>query len=385
MKNIIITPTFEGHFQYIKKYLESFKKYAQDDNYLISFLISIKEQKKFYKLIKDYASLPIDVLLFENILDEFGVKGSPEDILKKYGKFSYQTIKKYYAMLHYNKEDRFLVLDSESMLVRDTDIGKLFSDFFSNPFISISHLNQRISISDFLQRVVDNDAFLGLDNGIWCLENFVWFYEGHILRDMIKELGTPFQIINKVHLHNKGDSSLAGVFEIELYQNFIYKHRQKYKYKIVNVNKGLQNYIPANMLREYNQNLDALHVGNCGILERCTDFITNENYKYFAEFMKDNRFNIIRCDYTNLKNYQLQKAFLDIVKPNILAASQAHAFGVNNAQIILLKQTKYYQKLCRHTKKFTDFMGNFFEPFSIIWYVLKLIFYLPKFYKRYNF
>lgn len=378
MKNIIITPTFVGHFQFITPYIKSFKKYAVGHNYLISFLISNAEKKKFSKIVRNFPSLPIEVLYFEDILQEFGITEAPDAILQKYGKFSYQTLKKFYAMLHYGKDARFLVLDSESMLINKTNMGNLFQDFFDNPFISYSYLKQRTKISPFLQRVVDNDNFLGLNNGIWCLENFVWFYEGHILRDMIKELGTPFQIINKVHLHNKGDSSLAGVFEIELYQNFIYKHRQKYKYKIVNVNQGLQNYIPASMLREYNQNLGALHVGNCGILERCTDFITNENYKYFAEFMKDNRFNIIRCDYTNLQNYPLQKAFLDIVKPNILAASQDHAFGVNNPLPILLKTAPSYIKLKKHFDRWFYPLKNFIniilvEPIKTVTHLFPVI------------
>ena len=58
--------------------------------------------------------------------------------------------------------------------------------------------------------------------------------------------------------------------------------------------------------------------------------LTDKNYSLFAQSFKKYNFNIIRCDFTNLNNYKAQKLFLDILSPNVLAASQNHIWGVND-------------------------------------------------------
>ncbi|MCM1324016.1 MAG: hypothetical protein NC218_07630 [Acetobacter sp.] len=394
MQNIIITPTYVGHFQFIPAYLKSFKKYARGNNYLISFLISKSEEKKFLKILERFPSLPIDVLYFEDILQEFAISEAPEMLLRKYGKFSYQTLKKFYAMLHYGKNARFLVLDSESMLIRQTNINQLFDNFFTTPFISYTHLNKRLSVSTFVQRVVDNNTFLGLDNGIWCLENFVWYYDYKILSDMFKHLGTPFEIIEKVHMHNVSNSLLAGVFEIELYQNWIYQNAKKYGYMCIDVDNEIEQNIPQHELDNYKTLFFNTYNGNCGMLERSMIFLHSENVNYFASLFKKNNFNIIRCNDSNIKNYAFQKQFIDIVQPNILAASQNHCFGINNTFkkrcTVLLGNNKYMIKLRKHWGYFIDpikkyilnpvcnFVTWLTQPFALVIYIIKLFIELLK-------
>lgn len=378
MKNIIITPTFIDHFPFIISYLESFSKYASGEHYIISFIISQDEKKKFSKIIKNFNFLPIDVLYFEDILQEFNVDKTPKYLLEKYGKFSYQTIKKFYAMLHYGKESRFLVLDSESMVVTETNIDTMFEKFFSAPFISYSTLKQRLKTAPLITRVVDNNSYLGLDNGIWCLENFIWYYDYKILHDLFNDYGTPFEIIDKIHKHHSEKIPYGGVFEIELYQNYIYKHHKKYGYKIINIDKELEKCIPLCILNDYKNNFYNQVNGNCGLLERCIDFVNMDNVKYFANFFKKFNFNIIRCDHTTISNYFIQQRFFNIVKPNIMAASQEHAFGINNSYFNLLLCCKFPAKIKKHINRIKRnkifSLKNTIEIVSILIYGVRSIF-----------
>ena len=192
MKYSIITPTYKGHFKYIEKYLKSINKYLLDKRDVsLIFTISKDEEKEFNQIIKPYTnSLNIEVLIFEDLLSHFNIQKSPNLLLEKYKKFSFQTLKKFYTML-YSNSDYFLVLDSESMFVKSTTIKKHFENFIKNPFITASDLSE-IQIDNFKEGVIENiNNLIGKQSNKWFLENFVWFYDKKILNDMFSSLGQP--------------------------------------------------------------------------------------------------------------------------------------------------------------------------------------------------
>ena len=104
MKNCILTPTFSGHFQFIKKYLKSFNRFVSDkENCIIYFIINKSENNELSKIISDFSNLDIKILFFEDILKKFNIEISPEELLQKYGKYSFQSLKKFYGMLYLDK------------------------------------------------------------------------------------------------------------------------------------------------------------------------------------------------------------------------------------------------------------------------------------------
>ena len=83
MKNCILTPTFKGHFQYLKNYLHSFQTNVTDkDTCVIYFIINADENKDLQKIIKKYPDLDIQVLFFEDILKKYNILESPQELLK---------------------------------------------------------------------------------------------------------------------------------------------------------------------------------------------------------------------------------------------------------------------------------------------------------------
>lgn len=362
----IVTPTFQPHFIYIERYLQSFDKYLQDpENVIFYFTISRSEEKCFLKVIRPYRRLNIRVLLFEDILRKAGIEQTPDELLGIYKKFSFQTMKKFYTML-YIPERYSLILDSESMAVGSFCSKQIFQDFFDRPFISGSETAGRY-LSEFTS-AVNHNVDLALDSKVpyWFLENFVWFYDKRILEDMFAQYGSPIQIVQKVYNDVNADfmKKEAGIFEIELYQAYIWKNLARYKYDFFDVSLALHNMLTPELYANYVREHDLLFEGNCGLFERITEMLNFISIQQAGILFKKHNFNIIRCDRTDAGNYKLQKQFMDIVQPSILAASQNHCFGLNatfkNRFRLLVTESKSFMKLQKHGRKFI-------VPFVFLW------------------
>ena len=177
MKRCIITPTYGPHFKYIKKYLKSFDMYVEDKDFPIYFIINLAEKEEFEKIISDYPSLNINILYFDDLLKAYNIPYKAHILLYKYDKYCYQTMKKIYAMLYLNM-DQYLMVDSESMWIKKTNMNKLFDDYFSAPHFGYSKFSTRKIKKTFQQILLDNiNYILKEDNDKWFLETFSWFID----------------------------------------------------------------------------------------------------------------------------------------------------------------------------------------------------------------
>ena len=63
MKRGIITPTFEPHFKFVLKYLDSAEKYITDpENITFFFTVSEGDVEKLSKLLVNFENKPIKVV-----------------------------------------------------------------------------------------------------------------------------------------------------------------------------------------------------------------------------------------------------------------------------------------------------------------------------------
>lgn len=322
-------------------------KFVEDKNDIqIFFIISESEKKKFSKIISKYKNnISINVLFIEDLFDQFAVQETAKDYLAKYGRYTFQTAKKFYSMLAIDSE-KFLVLDCESMWVKPTNMMNLFENYFQKPCLVASSVKTRKIISSDLSQMLENvNRLLEFQCDKWFLENFIWFYEKNILLNLFAEHGCFEKMVIALDERNKNldvsENIRTGIFEIILYQNYLYKNKERYGYRIIEVEDELKKYLEDKDLETFYEKFYNVCKGNCGYLEHAVLFLTNKNVRDLALIFKENNFNIIRCDSTNLKNYKLQTTFMNIVKPNILAASQDHAFGMNSKLCIF----KSYRKV----------------------------------------
>jgi hypothetical protein len=387
----IITPTYRPHFKYVSKYLESYTRYVTSGSVPIYFVISRDEAAEFELIITSYRSCDVDinVLFFEDILSRFGISTSPAELLNRYGRFTFQTMKKMYAMLATDAE-RFLVLDSESMWINLTDMRRVFANFFAAPFVSGTPLNAPYRTSANFRLMCENiDFLLGFKCHWWLLENFVWFYEKRILSDLFAACGPLIGIAERLFARNDSLPGLRdiknGIFEITLYQNFVFHNRAKYGYAFNDLDKELARVLPPGVLARYKDAFHKHFQGECGLMEYAPMFLAPDNVQLLAELFCRLRFNIIRCE--GVSELALQRHFMERVRPAILAASQDHAFGLHDNPAgrirILLKTDKSWNKCKKHWRKL--FHPEAFklkslveEPAAIISYGLRVFWMLSQ-------
>lgn len=374
----IVTPTYLEHFKYINKYLDSFYKFCKDrSSIVIYFVISREESDEFKKITSEYnEKLKIKILYIDDLMPAYGLDESAQEFLKKYGRFSFQTIKKFFALLEI-PERYSLVLDSESMLVRETDFLNLFNNYFDNPFLILSDVDPIYRNDHFFNLMLENiSSILKMDHVQWPIEHFMWFYDKKILLDLFEYTGSIQSMLHLLEEKNKtiNDSvdSKYGIFEIVLYSLFILKFNKKYKYSLININRILREFLGD---RQYNAYMNEYYHklnGSCGIIEHAAILITNANYRTIANIFRTLNLKVIRCDFTNKENYHIQRKFMSIVNPNILASSQSHAFGINKPTDIFKQfhKDKLYKHIDRFVRPKKISLSWFFEPLSIMYHFI---------------
>ena len=382
-KKCIITPTFSGHFCFIKKYLKSFDMYVEDkDDCVIYFVISKSEDTEFKKIISAYKnSLDIRVLFLEDILEHFSIPETPAMILSKYKKFSFQAIKKFYTMLYLENYKHFLVMDSETMWINKTNMKQMFDNFFSNPYIACSEIEKRPLFSKSNHHIVENINFLlNQNDNLWFIEQFMRFWDVKILKNLIKEYGTPYEMVLKLYDREMNLPFHIGLFESCVYDQYIYHKLNKYGYKLLNFDKELENTIGESEIKKFKEKVENTYHGSCGMYEFFANFARGEMLKGLLHIYKKYNISIVRIEHSN-KNYIEQKYFLKQLKPNILTCSQNHAFGLNSNLLtpILVgcKISINYKGVEKHLKRITHpfkiLITWISEFISIIYYIFKLI------------
>ena len=323
----IITPTYRGHFPFIPKYLDSFRRYVKDQQHVpIYFIVERAEFFDFTQIVIPYLDhIPIHVLIFEDILLKFGIRSKPSALLKKYGRFTFQTLKKLYAMLYTNKS-RYLVLDSESVWARPTVMKEEYEAFFQEPFIPYSPLSiqKKDNLGNLATRNID--FLLEYTTGNWYLECFSWYYDRKILTDLFERYGMPMEMAEKVYQRDKEKGQEVGIFEILLYTIYIEKYNQEYQYRLVDIYTEIMHRLPRNVFLNYNQKVMELYRGESGFAEHIALTLTKYNWKILANYYRENRLDIIRFETFNRHEFKWQRRFLAKANTCILAASQDHWF-----------------------------------------------------------
>lgn len=372
MKNSIITPTYEEHFKYIGNYLKSVERYLIDkDKTTIYFIINRAEEQQFMEIISKTQNLNLEIIFFEDLLKKYNIDYTPNELLEKYGKFSYQSLKKLYAMLSIDS-DWFLMIDSESMFVEETSLSDLLKEYKNKPYLTFSKLMSRKITHPFLYNVVHNiDRLMNKNNNVWFLETFNWFIDKSILQDIIREYGSPFEIVNKLFINANQEKEKSHLFEGLLYYQYIYLNNEKYHYNLIDIDKELEKYLSNKNLKKYLSNFYLKFNGHAGIIEYALSLLDNNNTEELAMLFKENNFNIIRCEETTSKNYLLQKKFMDILTPNLLVVSQNHAFGINNN---IYKKIDLICKISKNIKRLKININYLLRPVaSIFKYISKCI------------
>lgn len=327
MKRCIITPTYKNHFVYVKVYLESMKKYLKDKDFPIYFIIQKSERHEFKRIVNKYQNiLNIKIICLEEVFEAFDIKLTPKEALDKYGRLSFQTLKKMYSALYIGSE-QFLFLDSESILVAETDMNELFQKYFSKPVFLVSKISTRPEEykDEFTFNYVQTiNQTLGVKNENWSIESYTWFYELHILKDLIFQYGSIIDLVDEAKLEQKF-VDLEGILEALLYYQFLTENCEKYGYQMRFVEAEFEDKLGSKAFVKFITEFNFSDIWLGGYMEMFPRFVTSQNYKAFVNILRENNCQIIRMD-NNFKNKKWTKKMVKMADVKILASSQENTF-----------------------------------------------------------
>lgn len=316
MKQCILTPTYPEHFQYAKNLLISFKKYVTDkDNFDYVIVTGTRaESDHFVSLIDQFPH--VRVYNLEDILSHYGIFVHPDELLKEVGKFSYQTIKKLYA-LFYLDYDRFLVLDSESLFLRKTSLADLFKDWEQNKTIYYSHMDahdMRMYSSWLDYRTSKHCAeLLGYKFELkWWFETFTWIYEKKIVNDLFAKFeGNLFDVIYQFAKKQEKRVDKA-IFEIILYNQFVSHNAERYNYALVNILSELETSLTTlrfNIMRKKMEKCKILHLplGNFPFFIHGWEFLNYRDIKIWGKIYRNHKLFAARLWLGKIKPREIAK------------------------------------------------------------------------------
>lgn len=295
MNRCVITPTYKNHFPFIERYLESFEKYLQDKDFPIFFVVNRDEKAEFDSVVEPYQkSLNLSILVFEDVLAHQGIIESPQQILDDLGRLSFQTIKKFFSALYIGAE-QFLVLDSESIMISNTNLNELFDRYFSMPEFFLSQVNDRP------KKFKDGFtyAFVTLASELthyppiyWPLESYNWFLDLKILKKMIEQYGNLYDRICELKLPKKfHDEGIEGEL---LYYPYIIHTPGQFGYQAYNTLDELKKYIGWVETWKFKIRFSKSWRAHGGYLEGLACFVTQKNVNGLVRMLQNHCMPILR-------------------------------------------------------------------------------------------
>lgn len=148
MRNCVLISSYRQHKCYLDKFLYTIQRLTPN-NIPIYIVISRDEEGEFHYMTNKYKN--VNLLVFSKILEMLDDKKIIEnDLLKEYGKYNYQSLKKYYGIYYLfftDQYDNIIVFDSESIVIRNVDINNIVDTYVKDPALiySESNISKRVT------------------------------------------------------------------------------------------------------------------------------------------------------------------------------------------------------------------------------------------------
>jgi len=249
----IVTPSFEKHVSQYEMMLKSIIDTCEDLENLFPIVIIEKKNESIFKSI--FKSSPLrnyKIIFTEDVLASFGIYETPSQFLKRVGKFTFQTIKKF-GGLRAAETEWSLVLDSEGIFMKKFKIQELVNDYASQKYVFYTNTTPRgelwtHSVGYQINKNVGETLYVDASKR-WYMESFHWFYETDKVKDLIENhLGALF--LNTIRTPDNFDKDVEHVSnqEIEFFENILYyNYLEKYyphEYNFIDFEKTLKELVP---------------------------------------------------------------------------------------------------------------------------------------------
>ena len=300
-KYILVIPTFTGHLIQVKLFLESFVQFCKDKKKIpVKLIISESDSQAFAEIVEEFSPLlNLEILTLKTILQaEENISVDENELLKKVGKFNFQSLKKIYGVKYFD-HDCALVLDSEALLIRPTKFSEIFEDFLKKKFIIYSKHGDNSTQLDVTENVLK--ILKKKFHDMWMFEYQYWFYE----KERVNQLFTHIQKTTKKTLYQNLES-FSPIFEFNLYTFYLFFFHRK-KYTFIDAEKLLSKYLGKKLFAKYKEDLKAPT-----LFEYCSWGLTPTNKDKFARLFKEMHLHFFKYDDRSLLpgNVEAQQAFV---------------------------------------------------------------------------
>lgn len=242
--NCILIPSYDKHRNYVDKFLFSVQE-KTPNNIDIYIIVGTTEEADFYYMTTKYKN--VKIIIFSRILELIeNVLKDDVTLLNMYGKTIYQSLKKFYGLYYLFfmcNYDNVIIFDSESFVVRSTDINQIINDYVTSPFIlysSIPHYNDKLKTDVETYAQITNEK---KDISMWFLEYYLWIYEKRIFTNFVQSFLLLFGKTFYTFIENYSGT----VFVEVIYQTHIYKTNDVYGYKFIEFVDFMALKHPANL------------------------------------------------------------------------------------------------------------------------------------------
>lgn len=285
-KRVLIVPSYELHFTYARELMKSFVKNVDDKKVYMYFILSNEKEKESFE--KNLCDDRCKCLNIEWILAQYGMHYKSNELLSMLGRYSYQTIKKLYA-LRFIDYDQALVLDSESLFVKRANIDDMFDTYFSNPYVFYSEMPQNEHYHDWLDYKTSVNCAMLLKYEMkneWYLEGFHWFYEKRIVKDLFTHFNDGLLKYMMDFCQDKEGKDKA-IFECVLYYTFIKNSKHNYGYRYINSKTELKSFLGERTFRRLERKMNKSILPFLPFTIHAIEYAQVRDIKKFASFYKD--------------------------------------------------------------------------------------------------
>ncbi|MDT8700622.1 hypothetical protein [Kluyvera ascorbata] len=240
-KLTIITPSFEKHCLQFSRMIKSISDNCVDkENLDIIVIVESCNTEMFTKIATEYPSVSLNIITTEDVLERFHINETPSSFLKRIGKFTFQTIKKFGGIIH-AKTHWSLVLDSETVFYNKFSASELLENYAEKKYIFYTETSARGSRwkqSTGLRVNTNTEKALNIpEMGRWYMDIFHWFYEKDKVEDLLNN-----KLGNDWWDSIRSSNSEFDFFECILYYAYI-NHYHSNEYQILNLKEELSRYV----------------------------------------------------------------------------------------------------------------------------------------------
>lgn len=351
MKRILITPTFRPHFPFNREFLQSYAAHVGDAaDFPVHFIATRDEADDLRAIVAEFPALDLHVHAFEDLLEASGHRDEPLALLREFGKFTYQSLKKLYALKHL-PFDQALLLDSEALVLKPVRMAAVFDEYYADPFVLYSDFSNR------------GDAwFHGLSNAavrnaakllripypkMYFMEYYGWFYEKGLIQDVFAALKED--LLPAVRARLGEDPRL---FENQLIYSLLLANPGRYPYRLESVNTLLLEYLGEELYADYMRHFEG-GASLMGVFEMASLPLNRRNLPALVRLFSDRRFLFFRFDLRNL-NEDVQRELVEQTPITFLVSSEGYRRRRERIAVCLSGVARNPRQNCRHLRHFLD-------------------------------